>query len=173
VQLSDLLPRDGVRSSSLDPRPPGWRAVRFLYGPRHDEHVQGASVAGPGGLLADCKARSLVGAPCRVVVDYNGEGQLVEAAFGRPCGTGIAQQVTPLRYGKAVARISSKHQVTLPVESLKQAGLGVGDEVAIEAEGADRIVVRRVSRDAERALGIFDGLYEPGYLERLRSGERA
>jgi bifunctional DNA-binding transcriptional regulator/antitoxin component of YhaV-PrlF toxin-antitoxin module len=72
-----------------------------------------------------------------------------------------------------MARISSKHQVTLPVASLKQAGLSVGDEVAIEAEGADRIVVRRVSRDADRALGVFDGLYEPGYLERLRSGERA
>jgi bifunctional DNA-binding transcriptional regulator/antitoxin component of YhaV-PrlF toxin-antitoxin module len=72
-----------------------------------------------------------------------------------------------------VARISSKHQVTLPVESLKRAGLRVGDEVAIEADGADRIVVRRVSRDAERALGVFDGLYEPGYLETLRSGERA
>jgi bifunctional DNA-binding transcriptional regulator/antitoxin component of YhaV-PrlF toxin-antitoxin module len=41
-----------------------------------------------------------------------------------------------------MARISSKHQVTLPVESLRQAGLGVGDEVAIEAEGDDRIVVR-------------------------------
>jgi bifunctional DNA-binding transcriptional regulator/antitoxin component of YhaV-PrlF toxin-antitoxin module len=70
-------------------------------------------------------------------------------------------------------RISSKHQVTLPVETLKRAGLEVGDEVAIEAEGADRIVVRRVSRDVERALGIFDGLYEPGYLDRLRAGERA
>lgn len=63
--------------------------------------------------------------------------------------------------------------MTLPVESLKQAGLGVGDEVAIEAEGADRIVVRRVSGDVGRALGVFDGLYEPGYLERLRAGERA
>jgi bifunctional DNA-binding transcriptional regulator/antitoxin component of YhaV-PrlF toxin-antitoxin module len=70
-------------------------------------------------------------------------------------------------------RISSKHQVTLPVETLKRAGLEVGDEVAIEAEGADRIVVRRVSRDVERALGVFDGLYEPGYLDRLRAGERA
>jgi bifunctional DNA-binding transcriptional regulator/antitoxin component of YhaV-PrlF toxin-antitoxin module len=72
-----------------------------------------------------------------------------------------------------MAKISSKHQVTLPVESLKQAGLSVGDEVAIEAEGVDRIVVRRVSRDAERGLGVFDGLYEPGHLERLRAGERA
>jgi bifunctional DNA-binding transcriptional regulator/antitoxin component of YhaV-PrlF toxin-antitoxin module len=72
-----------------------------------------------------------------------------------------------------MARISSKHQVTLPVESLRQAGLGVGDEVAIEAEGADRIVVRRISGDVGRALGVFDGLYEPGYLKRLRAGERA
>lgn len=70
-------------------------------------------------------------------------------------------------------KISSKHQVTLPVAALERAGLKRGDEVTIEAEGVDRIVVRRVSRDAKAALGVFDGLYEPGYLERLRSGERA
>jgi len=70
-------------------------------------------------------------------------------------------------------RISSKNQVTLPVETLKRAGLKVGDEVAIETEGADRIVVRRASGDIESAIGVFDGLYKPGYLERLRSGERA
>jgi bifunctional DNA-binding transcriptional regulator/antitoxin component of YhaV-PrlF toxin-antitoxin module len=70
-------------------------------------------------------------------------------------------------------RISSKHQVTLPVESLERAGLRAGDEVAIEAEAADRIVVRRARRDIDHALGVFDGLYEPDYLERLRSGERA
>jgi bifunctional DNA-binding transcriptional regulator/antitoxin component of YhaV-PrlF toxin-antitoxin module len=70
-------------------------------------------------------------------------------------------------------RISSKHQVTLPVESLERAGLGAGDEVAIEAEGPDRIVVRRAEHDPARALGVFDGLYEPDYLERLRARERA
>jgi bifunctional DNA-binding transcriptional regulator/antitoxin component of YhaV-PrlF toxin-antitoxin module len=72
-----------------------------------------------------------------------------------------------------MSRISSKHQVTLPVESLDRAGLVAGDEVAIEAEGPDRIVIRRAIRDLEQALGVFDGLYEPDYLERLRSGERA
>ena len=70
-------------------------------------------------------------------------------------------------------RISSKHQVTLPVAALEQAGLKEGDEVAIEAEETDRIVVRRVGRDAKAGLGVFDGLYEPGYLEQLRSEERA
>ncbi len=69
-------------------------------------------------------------------------------------------------------KISSKHQVTLPVEALRRAGLRVGDEVAIEAEGQDRIVVRRAGSVGE-AFGIFDGLYEPDYLEKLRAGERA
>jgi bifunctional DNA-binding transcriptional regulator/antitoxin component of YhaV-PrlF toxin-antitoxin module len=72
-----------------------------------------------------------------------------------------------------MSRISSKHQVTLPVETLERAGLKAGDEVAIEAEGRDRIIVRRLERDPARALGVFDGLYEPDYLERLRAGERA
>ena len=72
-----------------------------------------------------------------------------------------------------MSRISSKHQVTLPVETLERAGLKAGDEVAIEAEGPDRIIVRRAERDPARALGVFDGLYGPGYLERLRAGERA
>jgi bifunctional DNA-binding transcriptional regulator/antitoxin component of YhaV-PrlF toxin-antitoxin module len=70
-------------------------------------------------------------------------------------------------------RISSKHQITLPVETLQRTGLKGGDEVTIEAEGADRIVVRRIGKDTDAALGVFDGLYEPGYLERLRSEERA
>lgn len=70
-------------------------------------------------------------------------------------------------------KISSKHQVTLPVESLATAGLKAGDDVTIDAEGPDTIVVRRARRDVDQALGVFDGLFEPGYLDRLRSGERA
>jgi len=74
---------------------------------------------------------------------------------------------------KVMPRISSKHQVTLPVESLARAGLKSGDEVTIDAEGPDTIVVRRAQRNVDEALGVFDGLFEPGYLDRLRSGERA
>jgi len=68
-------------------------------------------------------------------------------------------------------RISSKNQVTIPVESLRRAGLRAGDDVAVEAEGTDRIVVRRASADPAAALGVFDGLYEPGYLDKLRAGD--
>ena len=59
------------------------------------------------------------------------------------------------------------------MEALKRVGLQAGDEVAIDPEGSDRIVVRRVPKRARGGLGVFDGLYEPGYLERLRSEERA
>ena len=70
-------------------------------------------------------------------------------------------------------RISSKNQVTLPVETLERAGLKAGDDVTIEADDDGRIIVARWERDPRRAFGVFDGLYEPDYLERLRSGERA
>jgi AbrB family looped-hinge helix DNA binding protein len=70
---------------------------------------------------------------------------------------------------KRMPKISSKNQVTIPVESLERAGLRAGDVVAVEAEGEDRIVIRRAAGDRADALGVFDGLYEPGYLERLRS----
>jgi len=70
-------------------------------------------------------------------------------------------------------RISPKRQVTLPVDTLAAAGLQAGDEVTIRAEGSDVIVVRRARRDVDAALGVFDGLFEPGYLDRLRSRERA
>jgi bifunctional DNA-binding transcriptional regulator/antitoxin component of YhaV-PrlF toxin-antitoxin module len=72
-----------------------------------------------------------------------------------------------------VPKISSKNQVTLPVETLASAGLRAGDEVTIEADGPDTILVRRRPRDLAAAFGVFDGLYEPGYLDKLRSGERA
>jgi AbrB family looped-hinge helix DNA binding protein len=70
-------------------------------------------------------------------------------------------------------RISSRHQVTLPAESLDAAGLGPGDAVVIEADGAGRIVVYRAVPDLPHALGVFDGLYGSGYLDRLRSEELA
>lgn len=70
-------------------------------------------------------------------------------------------------------RISSKHQITLPVEALRAAGLREGDEVTVAAEGPDAIVVRRAIHSPDEAFGVFDGLYEPGYLDDLRAGERA
>jgi bifunctional DNA-binding transcriptional regulator/antitoxin component of YhaV-PrlF toxin-antitoxin module len=67
-------------------------------------------------------------------------------------------------------RISSKNQVTIPVDTLEGAGLRAGDDVTILVEGPDRIVVRRAAKPVD-ALGVFDGLYEAGYLDDLRAGD--
>ena len=40
-------------------------------------------------------------------------------------------------------RISRKHQATIPVAALRQAGLKAGDEVLVEVAGAGRIVLVR------------------------------
>ncbi|MEA2411216.1 MAG: hypothetical protein QOC77_1777 [Thermoleophilaceae bacterium] len=69
-------------------------------------------------------------------------------------------------------RISSKNQVTLPVDALTAAGFKAGDEVSIEAAGDTTIVIRRAPGDIDAAIGIFDGLYEPGYLDKLREDWR-
>jgi AbrB family looped-hinge helix DNA binding protein len=69
-------------------------------------------------------------------------------------------------------KISSKNQVTLPVEALAAVGLKGGDAVTIEAIDDSSIVIRRAVRNIDAAIGVFDGLYEPGYLEKLRAGER-
>jgi anti-anti-sigma factor len=53
-----------------------------------------------------------------------------------------------------MSKISSNHEITLPVESLERAGLRPGDEVAIEAQGPGRIVVRRVPRDPGTAVEV-------------------
>jgi bifunctional DNA-binding transcriptional regulator/antitoxin component of YhaV-PrlF toxin-antitoxin module len=69
---------------------------------------------------------------------------------------------------KVMPKISRKNQITLPVDSLAGAGLKPGDEVTIEADAPGVILVRRAARRLEDALGILDGVYEPGYLARLR-----
>jgi bifunctional DNA-binding transcriptional regulator/antitoxin component of YhaV-PrlF toxin-antitoxin module len=70
-------------------------------------------------------------------------------------------------------RISSKNQITLPVDVLRETGLKAGDEVAIDVRLPDRIVIRKHRvLDFEDAIGFFDGLYPPGYLKKLRARER-
>jgi hypothetical protein len=60
-------------------------------------------------------------------------------------------------------RIFNKLRMPLPGVA-KHVGPKRSDKVAI---GTD------VNQNAKVALGTFDGLYGPGYLEQLRSRERA
>ena len=72
-------------------------------------------------------------------------------------------------YRKGMPKISTKHQVTVPVAALEEAGLHAGDQVVIEALGEGEVRIRRAAVSFERAFGALTGSYPPGYLERLDS----
>lgn len=73
-----------------------------------------------------------------------------------------------------MSKVSRKHQVTLPVRVLKQAGFAAGDEVVIRAVGHGRIEVERAEDLVDRYAGSLPvGTYPRGYLDRLRDEWRA
>lgn len=66
--------------------------------------------------------------------------------------------------------ISRKNQVTLPVETLRDAGLEAGDDVRVQAVGPGRLELVRVEDLVQEFAGIFDRtVYPEGYLDELRS----
>jgi len=78
----------------------------------------------------------------------------------------IADEVKQRRR-RGHTRISRKHQVTIPVDVLREAGLKPGDELQVETDGAGRIRLVRTDDVIARYAGTFS--YPPGYLDRLRS----
>jgi bifunctional DNA-binding transcriptional regulator/antitoxin component of YhaV-PrlF toxin-antitoxin module len=69
---------------------------------------------------------------------------------------------------RGFTRISAKHQATIPVQALRDAGLKPGDEVRVVAAGRGRLVLERDVNLVERHAGALRGIYEPGELGRLR-----
>lgn len=65
-------------------------------------------------------------------------------------------------------RVSSKNQVTLPVEAMRAAGLSAGDEVTVRPVGDGEVIVAARGSRVRRHAGIADGLYEPGEGHQLR-----
>lgn len=54
---------------------------------------------------------------------------------------------------KGQTKLSSKHQVTIPVSALRDAGVRVGDVLRVEADGAGRLVLTRVDEHLARYGG--------------------
>lgn len=66
-------------------------------------------------------------------------------------------------------KLSSKNQVTIPVEVLRGAGVKPGEEVRIRAVGRGRIEVERFDDLIDRLAGCMPpGTFPPGYLDALR-----
>jgi bifunctional DNA-binding transcriptional regulator/antitoxin component of YhaV-PrlF toxin-antitoxin module len=59
---------------------------------------------------------------------------------------------------KNMTRVSSKHQVTIPVDALRAAGLEPGDTLKVEAASAGRVVLTRV----DELLGRYSGCVDSG-----------
>ena len=69
---------------------------------------------------------------------------------------------------KGFTRISAKHQATIPVQALTEAGLKPGDELRVVAAGRGRLVLERAVDVLERHAGSLRGVYAPGELDALR-----
>ena len=65
--------------------------------------------------------------------------------------------------------MSRKHQVTIPVRVLREAGLAAGDDVVIRASGPGRVEVERAEDLVRRYAGSLPaGTYPAGHLEQSR-----
>ncbi len=65
-------------------------------------------------------------------------------------------------------RVSSKNQVTLPVDVMRSAGLAAGDEVTVRRVGDGEVLVAVRGSRVRRHAGIARGIYQPGELDGLR-----
>ena len=82
---------------------------------------------------------------------------------------------TKQRRRRGYTRLSSKHQITIPVDVLRRTGLAPGAELRVEADEDGRILLvpqqsraQRRRAAIEQTAGLLTGLYPPGYLEELR-----
>ena len=66
------------------------------------------------------------------------------------------------------SRISSKHQITIPAQALREAGLSVGERVVARVEGPGRVVLERADDILEEYAGALSGVFKADELERLR-----
>ena len=77
-------------------------------------------------------------------------------------------EVKRRRRRKGFTRVSSKNQVTLPIDVLMTAGVRPGDSLMVEAKSTGEIVLRREEDPLERYIGSMTGMFPPNYLRDLR-----
>lgn len=71
----------------------------------------------------------------------------------------IAKKVKKIRVRRGrrdQTRISSKHQVTIPVEAFREAGYRPGDVVRVKASGPGEVTLTRLDELIDRYSGCID-----------------
>jgi bifunctional DNA-binding transcriptional regulator/antitoxin component of YhaV-PrlF toxin-antitoxin module len=66
------------------------------------------------------------------------------------------------------AKISAKHQITIPIGAVRAAGLRTGDRMRAEAKGRGRVLLVREDDPVARHAGALTGVYRRGELDELR-----
>ena len=69
---------------------------------------------------------------------------------------------------RGTSRISAKHQITIPADALRAAGLEVGERIVAHADGPGRVVLERESEILDEFAGALTGAYAPDELDQLR-----
>jgi len=69
---------------------------------------------------------------------------------------------------RGYTRVSAKHQVTIPIATLRDAGIQAGDTLRMEVRGPGEVVLIRDEDPLERFAGALAGVYERGELGELR-----
>ena len=79
----------------------------------------------------------------------------------------MAQQVKNRPSGRG-AKISAKHQITIPIGAVRAAGLRTGDRMRAEPKGRGRVLLVREDDPVARHAGTLTGVYRRGELDELR-----
>ena len=96
-----------------------------------------------------------------------------KAAPKRPARK-VAAPVKHTRRGRSsTSRISSKHQVTIPVEVLRSSGFSIGDDLIVKVSSDGMKIELEKVRDSDshpfaKLIGLGTGLYEGWNLEKER-----
>ena len=70
---------------------------------------------------------------------------------------------------RKTSRISSKHQITIPVDTLRAAGLKIGERVTATCDGAGRVVLERERDVLSEFVGALTGVYHRDEINTLRA----
>lgn len=66
-------------------------------------------------------------------------------------------------------RVSSKRQITIPVDILRTAGIKVGERVSATCDGPGRVVLERERDVLAEFVGALTGVYHRDGLDTLRA----